>query len=513
MAIWSGSNTGLGDYIHWRKINYINYGTYRIYGRGDNAIQAATTAYQNLKTLIRSKVSMQSSTTQIESYLNALLNQNYLGAASAASINIEQQEIADAEQTLIKYIEGNIEGSFNRLELDVNRPATLEFVKYKYSGLAKQNQTNISKSSLIQARQHTNTLINKINKLISKGTLSVQEIAALSQTQAELTSISNNLRQYEVQASANKGKKVAFATIGATGSRILNPLGEILVRLQQLENSFSVPNQKELGDIGEAFGVMAALVADEQVANITQQSLEKYIVGTSGRSKTIIETSKHFVNSAGLDQLDRHWIYDQNQGILTSKGGSQDTVDIEVPLQDTNNIFGTDLLRASIKNIGSNTKNLQQIRLIDSTTLLALMPVLETNFINHYLNIMTTNVERQDDWLVQGIRNNQIYDNTIKYALAARAISGVRNSNFTKLSQYLIIHNRSAHKFKVYQTTKLLDELSPSFGTFNDTMAKVTGIPFDYIENKFEPSGPEARIAKVLASAAQKKLSMSLMVK
>lgn len=513
MAIWSGNNSGLGDYIHWRKINYINYGTYRTYGRGVNAIQAATTAYQNLKSLIRSKVSVQSSTTTIETYLTALLNQNYLGAASAASIGINLNDIATVEKTLTSFIENNIEGNFNRLGLDANRSATLEFTKYKYSGLAKQNQTNISKSSLVQARQHTNTLVNKIKKLISKGTLSASEMTTLSSTQAELTSIANSLKYYEAQASANKGKKVAFANITEAGSRVLNPLGEILVRLQQLENSLSVPNQKELGDIGEAFGIMAALVADEQVANVTQQALEKYLIGTSGRSKTTIETSKHFVDSSGLNQLDRHWTYDQDKGILTSKGTSQDTVDIEVPLKDTNNIFGTDLLRASIKNIGSDTKKLQQINLIDSTTLLALMPVLETNFMNHYLNIMTTNIERQDDWLVQGIRNNQIYDNTVKYALAARAISGVRNSNFTKLSQYLIIHDRSAHKFKVYQTSQLLDDLSPSFGTFNDNMAKVTGIPFDYIENRFEPSGPEARIAKVLASAAQKKLSMSLKIK
>jgi hypothetical protein len=47
-------------------------------------------------------------------------------------------------------------------------------------------------------------------------------------------------------------------------------------------------------------------------------------------------------------------------------------------------------------------------------------------------------------------------ENLLKYAVAVRAITGARYKEFEKLSQYLIVYNRSKRRVNIWSSNYLL---------------------------------------------------------
>ena len=151
---------------------------------------------------------------------------------------------------------------------------------------------------------------------------------------------------------------------------------------------------------------------------------------------------------------------------------SQDTVDVQINFKDANNIFGTDQLRASVKNYFDPTTLTEThpgVSVISGAPLTSLLGLMNSNFSNHYLNYLAGNG-------ISG-RDFEYGNNVMKYILAVRGLSGARNSASSKLSQYFIVFSRKDKRVYVFTTMDLLDKISPSPGVFNDNYALVTGMP------------------------------------
>ena len=205
--------------------------------------------------------------------------------------------------------------------------------------------------------------------------------------------------------------------------------------------------------------------------------------------------------------------YDQDNGLYISKK-SEDTVDISVKLDDDQNAFGTQNLKASIKNYG-NIQTLKGVKAVSGVSLLGILQLSGTNFANHYMNRQALKIQN----------NMEKYDNVVKYNLAVRALSGLRYQGFEndssgKLSQYFIVHSRVHNRFFVFATQDLLKYLSSGFGQFNTGFGEITGFPsFGFLEKanafvgdkgKLNSIDATARITNVLAQTHAQKLTMSL---
>ena len=290
----------------------------------------------------------------------------------------------------------------------------------------------------------------------------------------------------------------------------MNSVGHLIEKIDALYRTYSAINTTELGAIGEIFAAAAAIATTGKIDNVTTDIIDKAIIGKMGSFTNMNITSNISTEFTSKDMIGMSITYDKN-GKIYQAPKSQDTVDIQVDLGNSDNIFATNQLRASIKNY-NNIYSPHGISIISGTNLLALLQLFDSSFGNHYLNRNVFYDKYSSDL--------DSLDELLKYGLAARALSGMRTMGFEKLSQYLIIYSRRQNRFFVYSTNTILDNLYHPGKGFNNTMVEVDGFDFrqklkqnnEYIGSKNNPSSELAyqRISKVLAAARQSKLSMSL---
>jgi hypothetical protein len=92
-------------------------------------------------------------------------------------------------------------------------------------------------------------------------------------------------------------------------------------------------------------------------------------------------------------------------------------------------------LRASVKNV----KGFSNIRILSDTPLSSAFALFDTNFVNHYLNLIASHPDGTDG------RFTEKYNETIEMGLALRALSGIRDRGNTlglDLSDCLIVNNK-----------------------------------------------------------------------
>lgn len=83
--------------------------------------------------------------------------------------------------------------------------------------------------------------------------------------------------------------------------------------------------------------------------------------------------------------------------------------------------FGIDKLRASVKNV----KGLSNIHILSEAPLSSAFALFDTNFVNHYLNLIATHPDGNGGAFADK------YNETMAMGLALRALSGVRDRGNT----------------------------------------------------------------------------------
>ena len=522
MSIWNSyTNKGLGDYIHCYPANYWAFGINRRFGNNGNFSGSAVAAYQEAKALASKTKTGVSNTQAIADFYTALMRQNYKDASVALGTN-EVIDYAKMESDFHKAINNKLSNSIgkavDRASLGVTSVGGIQ--RISYSGLKDKDRKSIRRStiqSLIpKVRACIKTLISEYSRGLTKG-MSESSLAQLKKTISELIAMRQMLSQIAKEMQASNEYLKTFRYNDGTN----NYLGDILTNLDYLTKAYTSPTKTEIGYVAEYFTAAGAAIAGGKVQEAIAELLDSFVIGNTG-SNTTIQVSGDFVNRNALKSAlnkasfgSDTWSLDEDGNVLVSSHISQDTVDVSVNFKDANNIFGTDQLRASVKNYFDPTAlndTHPGVSVVSGVPLTSLLGLMNSNFSNHYLNYLAGNG-------ISG-RDFEYGNNVMKYILAVRGLSGARNSASSKLSQYFMVFSRKEKRVYVFTTMDLLNKISPAPGVFNDNYALVTGMPSmgalksanKYVDvTTTVETAVQQRIASVIAGAHAFKLSMSLM--
>lgn len=522
MSIWNSySNKGLGDYIHCYPSNYWAFGINRRFGNNGNFTGSAVAAYQEAKAIALKTKTNTSNTQAIADFYTALMRQNYKDASAALGTNevIDYSKMeADFHKAINNKLSASIGKAVDRASLGITSIGGIQ--RISYSGLKDKDRQSIRRSTIQsiipKVRACILTLIQEYKRGLIKG-IDQGRLNKLKESITELVTIRKVLSNTVKEMQVNNEYLKPFR--GEDNS--YNYLGAILQDLDYLTKAYTSPTKTEIGYVAEYFTAAGATVAGGMVQQTTAQLLDSFVIGNTG-SNTTLQVSGDFVDRNILKQAlnkasfgNDTWSLDEEGNTLVSSHISQDTVDVQINFKDANNIFGTDQLRASVKNYFDPTvlsETHPGVSVISGAPLTSLLGLMNSNFSNHYLNYLAGNG-------ISG-RDFEYGNNVMKYILAVRGLSGARNSASSKLSQYFMVFSRKEKRVYVFTTMDLLDKISPSPGVFNDNYALVTGMPsmgalksankYVNVTSTVE-AAVQQRIASVIAGAHAFKLSMSLM--
>lgn len=528
MSVWNNrSNTGLGDYIHYRRENYENHGIYRKYGKSSSFETAVSYAYQNLRQMARNRDGVGSQAEEIQKYLNDMRNglsgrdMSYLKEEDAAEIEAKRQFLYNSIQEALSD-STTLTAKMDNFDVVLGKDSEKKTIIARYSGLKDTSRMSIRRDTVNDLVRQTQTLLNQVNRRIENGTFNGQDVTALLEGKNELLAIKKSL-EVELAKSAATGKAlIAYRNTIKTDTTEadLNEFGEVLKALYRVSRELRLPLNEDLGNVSEA-GVAALFsMAGRKAKEVSSELVHEAVKAGSkaAGSKTVMGFSTTFVDSdALLKEINKDknnkthvsWALSEDGSSLVTIQTSQDTVDIHVDFPDDKDIFGLKDLNASVKNVGS-IFNSKGVHVISETPLNSIIELTNVSFANHYLNLLSQ--INYDDEVEQG---NEV----ITYALAIRALTGARSRTFTKKSDFFIVNSRSNNMLYVFSSEDLLKKICPQ-DSINSNCVNVSGLPkgSNVLNNKWmgkegvpDLAGAQQRIAAIIAQTNRFKLSMSLL--
>lgn len=525
MSVWNNrSNTGLGDYIHYRRENYENHGIYRKYGKSSSFETAVSYAYQNLRQMARNRDGVGSQAEEIQNYLNSMRNglsgrdMSYLKEEDAAEIKAKHQFLQNSIQEALSD-STTLTANMDNFDVVLGKDSEEKAIIARYSGLKDTGRRSIRRDTVIGLVDKAQTILNQVNKRIKNGTLNTQDATALLKGKNELNAIKKSL---EAKLVENGDALIAYRNTIKTNTTEadLNEFGEVLKALYRVSRELRLPLNEDLGNVAEA-GVAALFsMAGRKAKEVSSELIHEAVKPGSkaAGSKTTTSFSATFVDSDTLlkeinkdknNKTHVSWALSEDGSSLVTIQTSQDTVDIHIDFPDDKDIFGLKDLNASVKNVGS-IFNSKGVHVISETPLNSIIELTNVSFANHYLNLLSQ--INYDDEVEQG---NEV----ITYALAVRALTGARSSTFTKKSDFFIVNSRSKNMLYVFSSEDLLKKICPQ-DSINSNYVNVSGLPkgSNVLNNKWmgkegipDLAGAQQRIAAIIAQTNRFKLSMSLL--
>lgn len=546
--------TGLGDYVHYNKINYLRYGINRP-GEGlqhsVTATSAATTAYNELKQNIVQKAMLKTSvpTKDIENFYNNILLQNYGALKDAGQITeetynrIKEQYEADLAQAVYDETGKHLERSTLSVSaVKGGQPNS------RYRGVTTEggrSRGNGKRQGAIQVRTATQIRDNMHKLIESMPQPDNLDPKSMSELQIKMQRVYDYLNQELTQLGSenflrDSRKLLNFTKIISYNGESISLL-EILQLYNEVMASFGIPSKVDIGTAGEFFGAFAAFVGDKTLDKETNnliKNMKKSVIGKQGSITTLTNISP-LIDKQNLVSAFGSSSWEIRDGVIATIKESQDTVDCSINYETDNNIFGAQQVNISFKNYFDLMKrwldkkgNLivqEGIGVLSGAPLESILQLVNTNLGNHYLNLLAEAGTGGDDI----DRANYFYKYTsdvtafneistvIKYAVAVRAITGARTNiidNNTKLSNYLIVNLRKYKQIKVYSTEEIFSALDNQFhniglstGSFNNNYFLVEGLPgIGSLKNVWNTAGPFARITSILGQLSKFKLSASI---
>lgn len=511
-GIWNTwNNSGLGDYVHLRSWRYQVYGINRNFGHGQSFQSSITEAYKEARSIAQ-KTAVKSGTAQeVENFYNAILKQEWNDKAFTHYSAFSGKDIETLEQVLTQAMMESMNKNLleiDRKDLGVKANKTNYFGSLSYSGLKDKGRISIKQQTLTNIVSQALNIIQIVGSQIANNSrgLSEKSLSNLKKNFEEFKHLYTRLYNFW---SANDENFIPFRS----SYDEYNSLGELIREIVYCSKRLVIPTQAEAGAVGEVFGAYAALMANNKIDTITKQMIKDSVIGgKEAGSQNLVELSSFIDKGQVLEELNKQVVGGQKAqwtlegGALVSGSTSQDTVDVAISFSDSNNVFGVQNLMASIKNYFDPTNitgHSHKVSVISDTSLLFILNLLNSNFSNHYLNLLVGS----------GSSNNfNIATEVLKYGVAVRGLSGARTANFNKLSQYFIVNSQTQKHIYVFSTAELLDRLSPYPGLFDDSLAQVTGLPgFGALAStNYFHTTVQQRLAHIIADVHKFKLSMSL---
>lgn len=417
--------SGIGDYVHYDKLNYVLHGINKKgSSKKPDAFQALKAQREKIKTSKNDSISARNLKT-LERILNAILYKK----KRSKDISKEEVERARArmEKILAKY--DNLIPAIWESGGGIERP------EFKSARKIDTNRKSYVRLSTIQNRLQF--VINNVTKEANRGFISVNTASSLLQQARDFESVFNNL--------TFEGKRVF------KDSEFWKYLDEINALIEKA----SFPKTKILEDfllsaigsgverLSKVDEVWADNLVKENLTTVTKTDRVSVTFSTDNLNHLSRSTLKGKYNLSENTEGGYNWTFDDR----TAKA------DIVVNFKD-----GKKSLGISAKNIG-----VDKIGMVDSTPLLTLLLDQNADFVTHYMNIMNYN-ETSSVAL-----NNQLiseYSNMVKQIAALKSLQGLVGNKQGYSAQILIVNDRVAGQVKVIDMGKIFGSIKKNIDKY-----------------------------------------------
>lgn len=505
-------NSGLGDYIHLHYENYLRQGTYRpsaLTGKtgakqtssisSESALQQV---YRELKQQIAA-IKTTAKTSILEKYLTSFYRLPTLNreVTQVYGLSVSNQEM---EQNLTQAISSQLpDVSYNRALLQAESfnlsGSNLDTAKYKYSNINRAKK--ISYQSIQKIENRLRKILANMQKLLWSNNLSQSAIDSLLRNQSEISSMYQALQRY-----TNNFAKKSFEIKNSDGT--LNEIGSLIKQINNIRADYGRVLQEDTAVVSE-MATAAALLNIAKKGAVGVNDIINSTIGKNSRSSNI----EIYSNVYGKDFLQKNNRFNRTvlldsgnpevkkQAIITTP--TQDTVDISINVEDNQSIFGTDIFTASIKSSADIATH--SLKIVEGVTLNTVLNLIGIDFGNHYLNLLVQDNGKGQIRKPGGAAD--AYTQMVKYALAVRGFTGLRQQGFNKLNKFLIVYDRASLKVHVLSTYQILSRLTP---IRIDEYVHINGLPKQGEISNDEKGSARERISNILTEAKKYKLTLSL---
>lgn len=506
-------STGIGDYIHYYRKNYIKYGINR--NTPDSSIGSFSKAYFNAKNSLKQLYSTQAKKAnwkRYEDFLNEAIYNNF----GKFSNKIDKKLYKDMIEKFFKESFPDMKGNIDSILL----AATSK--EYSTGGfkLNKSIQKN-NKKGTYQIRITKSTIekeVKKLDFLLKKGFSSIKKDNTINQDELKdmidgAERIKDKFEKILIQMEKdsvnrikiNKGDKFTQNTTDA--GKALEALNDIykFYNSYLLTSLFTGASLETVVGSASAAGAFVGGRALNDIANPIVGG-DKFKNAFTGFGDCVDMNKLTGIINQNIKNNENKW---QNNGDMIISGNeSQGTVDISINLEDGSvlkNELGINSFNASLKNYKNIDKH--GVSIVSGVSLLTIFMLLESDFVNHYLNLISS---RTPKGYQRSEPLQKIADSVIKYGVAVRGLFGARGSAISvPTADCFVVNNRSATRVKVFGVGELLDQIA-----INPDLVKVklpTKITQEREGTTNSWDAATTRITKLLAQTHSIKLYASLL--
>ena len=483
----------IGNYIHYHKSNYIKYG---IGVKSPNKQNFSYQQYRNRLLKLYQNGKIHTFAKKYETTLNELYNDIDKANIESKISKEKQEQLVDAINTVLlnelNHISSKVQLDQNGNFIPVVQAGGSSISGFNYTKSLinkhfKNRKDGIRRDTLIKYKEDID---NKIKLLLTFK--NVNEL----QTQLDL------LKHTAIKIEKYLEKNIIGNTFHMSKS---NDLEAILINVMKCyQYDFNLSYYLNNGIIGEVMGAFAAEFA-AQKANVEVSKIQKKIKKGLTLTGTVQSSPNlQISNSTQMNTVFSSVFAPGFSKWTMSQGESQNKADITVD-------FGGSLVGINYKKYGSNTLKNKGIRTTSPTSLLTYLVDEDSNFINHWLNLITVADNPHADRGISHIQSKkQEAQSIMKLIIALKSIRGAQGRQG---NADIFAVNIGKNKFKVYTLYDIIEKISL---TSQLAGVEVEGLPNEYKQywsgHDLVYSMKEApnRINKLLTDIHEKKIGVHL---
>lgn len=518
----------IGDYIHWKYNNYLEYGL----GVTEKKSVSPEEALQRQRAIVKAEITKNRSASDKVRIKNELLNRlNFLYATGPATINnvtYTEQEMQEIRTRIINIVQSRMKtGNFNFSTLTGTQDDKLGILETKLRNLA-QNDTNWLDAIyerlrlMIQERDKIGGMIQSGNGNLDNWSVELNEAIA---------SFNNIISKIGVKLNAsgvNIGREDFIKLLQDNGvSRRAKGYSSLATQVNRLINTAKKAADANLtGDVAEWYSAIAIALGSQygreqqlQLLKDLENGLDFSEIGAIGKSSSMaIKITDNFTVK-GFDRNQRKNLgtyfldFGSNQLKATS---TQDKVDLTISLGQG------EMIGASIKNYDLSSKT-RKIHILNGADLLNYIQEYY-DFVNHYLNLTVDGTTSESYRPAKAIAAaNTVMALTIALkALAGNVYKMDSSGNIGKSAQaeIFIVHDNSQTMggFNIYFMDDIINKLELMANRIFDyieidNFSQGTTWSMDWEEAKNKGLNRQSayqRILKLLKKLSAFKLSVSI---
>lgn len=474
--------SAIGDYIHLNAANYNRYGINKD-GKGNREQYNFGRQKENINARLQaSKIKNQKG---LESSLNSILSTEDTSENNAAAIRQEIEKILNE-----RFAEsmGKINWNTGNVTADLSRAKEITSKSIETS--AKQKSVEL-KSIMVRIRaieEARNSITNKQkqNELTAKINTIYKELNYI------LTGAQKGMITYLKNTSINKLQNKRIE-LNEKSQNLITTINSVL---KAYAATPAINLQK--GDLFEYAIALAPAVAKINAGtNIEEymQQLEKQVSG-GDRSRVVIDFDKNnFTEHLNLKQLEmKGYVVSEGTKTAYSYGTSQEKIDVRLEWEGEN-------LTISAKNVNLNSP--MGIHILSGSSLLYLLQDENTDFVNHYLNIVATH----EDHVAINADIAGAHE-AMKYTLLFKALSG-QTFGREGATLFIVNDNTKSGGVHIYDIKGLINKASDNLEAFTSVTSNGQDIASLQINNARRKTYSD-RITAFIAEVHKQKISATL---